>query len=297
MPISADLKSLLKIKRKNLIKQLNKVSTKHNGKSWLIIPDNNIKHNICLVAHIDTVHNEVKNKKLYHDVKENIMFSPNGLGADDRAGVYAMLKIYSMMPEDKKPILLFTDFEESGGIGASSCSSYSDTLNNISYFIELDRHNNNECVFYNGEDNTFIKHIESYGFKENIGTFSDISILGTMYNVSSVNLSIGYYHEHTLHEYLNVNDMNDTIDKACKIIRDHDYKTKWTLPAGRKYRYHFDDYWDHDNDYNNIYDIETEEMFYCENCYNEFFNEDNVGILCPYCDFKLTKLKEGELKY
>ena len=42
---------------------------------------------ICLVAHLDTVH-----KRLPHDIffdqSKNVIWSPQGLGADDRAGVY-----------------------------------------------------------------------------------------------------------------------------------------------------------------------------------------------------------------
>ena len=47
---------------------------------------------IALVAHMDTVF-KTPVSNLYYDRQKNVLWSPEGLGADDRAGVFAILKI------------------------------------------------------------------------------------------------------------------------------------------------------------------------------------------------------------
>ena len=42
---------------------------------------------IALVAHLDTVF-KTPVSKLYYDRQEGVLWSPDGLGADDRAGAY-----------------------------------------------------------------------------------------------------------------------------------------------------------------------------------------------------------------
>ena len=47
---------------------------------------------IALVAHMDTVF-KVPVSDLYYDRLKGVLWSPDGLGADDRAGIFAILKI------------------------------------------------------------------------------------------------------------------------------------------------------------------------------------------------------------
>ena len=44
---------------------------------------------IVLITHLDVVYQELtrKNMLIYHDSEQGVWWSPNGLGADDRAGV------------------------------------------------------------------------------------------------------------------------------------------------------------------------------------------------------------------
>ena len=46
---------------------------------------------VCLTAHMDTVF-KLPPKNVYYDTKKNVIWSPEGLGADDRAGVYMRLR-------------------------------------------------------------------------------------------------------------------------------------------------------------------------------------------------------------
>jgi len=71
---------------------------------------------IMLVAHLDTVF-KTHPIHIYLDRQYNVMWSPEGLGADDRAGVFAIIKI---IQAGYRPHICLTTDEECGGIGASA---------------------------------------------------------------------------------------------------------------------------------------------------------------------------------
>lgn len=169
---------------------------------------------ILLVAHMDTVH-KIKPTKIYYDQDEKIMWSPQGIGGDDRCGVYIILKLLS----EFKPYILFTEDEEIGGIGAGKVV---ETLKkpNVKFIIEVDRRGNSDCVFYDCDNKDFHKHIESFGFKTAWGTYSDIVTLSNEWDIASVNLSSGYYNEHTTNEIINIEDMKITYERICDILEN-----------------------------------------------------------------------------
>lgn len=198
----------------------------YNGKyCWLFVPKNS-NNKVCLVAHIDTVfENRFETKEI---IKEDTNWtSPQGICGDDRCGVYALLKIYKTLPEKNKPMLLFTDGEEKGGIGAyEAVKVFNDQLKDVSFFVELDRQGKDDMVFYNNEPDEFIDYIRHYGFKFSRGSFSDISILGKAFNICAVNVSVGYYKQHSLNEYIHVNELDDTIDKIYSLCIEETGKQK-----------------------------------------------------------------------
>ena len=71
---------------------------------------------ILLVSHLDTVLYEPP-KTLYTTKDRNVIMGKKGLGADDRAGVFAILKI---LKAGLRPSVLLTTGEEIGGLGAMS---------------------------------------------------------------------------------------------------------------------------------------------------------------------------------
>lgn len=172
----------------------------------------------CLVAHIDTVYNKDNwhNRTIIHS--QGYYWSPDGIGADDRAGVYAIMKLFNTIECN----CIFTDGEESGGIGAREVvKEQRDILEKIPYFIEIDRRGNNQAVFYNNEQESneeFYNRVNSL-FDISQGSFSDISIIGRELLIASVNLSAGFYHEHMESgEYLYEPHLNNTINKIPKLI-------------------------------------------------------------------------------
>ena len=178
---------------------------------------------IMLLAHLDTVHQHPV-KQICKTADGNILMSPQGIGGDDRCGVYALVKIYESA--EKKPWLLFTCDEEIGGVGAREfCAQHHKGnlpkgVDGMKLLVELDRKGKNDAVYYNCANNDFEKYITSQGFVTQHGSFSDISLVAPELGVAAVNLSSGYYNAHTEHEYINLKQLNAVIEKVVSMISD-----------------------------------------------------------------------------
>ena len=190
---------------------------------------------IVLVAHLDTVFPEDTRAKmeLFYDEKENTFWSPDGLGADDRAGITLIL--YLLKNTELRPHILFTKGEELYAEGASSASRQKMFFGKISYVIELDRKSINESVFYNCNNNDFKKYINSFGFETNVGSFSDISIICPAWDVAGVNLSVGYVNEHSYKEMFFVEALKITLVKVVKMLVKCPTDTVWFYKEKRFY--------------------------------------------------------------
>lgn len=178
---------------------------------------------VMLLAHLDTVHKECV-RQICETQNGNILMSPQGIGGDDRCGVYALVS--ARRRSQVKPWLLFTCDEEIGGKGAEYfCDEHEkgklpQELNELKMLIEIDRKGSKDAVYYDCANDDFEKYITSKGFKTEFGSFSDISYVAPELGVAAVNLSSGYYNAHTLHEYINRKQLNSTINKVLEIIAD-----------------------------------------------------------------------------
>ena len=141
--------------------------------------------------------------------------SPQGIGGDDRCGVFALVKIY--LSAQVKPWLLFTCDEEVGGLGAQYfCQLHSqgllpNELDALKFIVEIDRKGKNDAVYYDCDNPDFEAYIAGKGFTTALGSFSDISLIAPELGVAAVNLSSGYYNAHTLHEFINVKEVHDKV--------------------------------------------------------------------------------------
>jgi hypothetical protein len=171
---------------------------------------------ICLVAHLDTVFKQTPHE-IFYDKEQQVMWSPEGLGADDRAGVYAILSIIN---EGYKPSIVFTTDEEIGAFGALKLiEDYPECpFPNLKAIIELDRRGEKDCVFYECDNPDFEVYIQQFGFIPNIGSFSDISVIAPEWGVAAVNLSVGYIDEHSFNERLYVKHLETTIERVKAIL-------------------------------------------------------------------------------
>lgn len=217
------LEDFLRPTQETLFRQLRKMfGEKAVAKkdSFLLVPG---EVPVLLVAHLDTVHREPV-KVICQSEKGNILMSPQGIGGDDRCGVYGIAKVYEAT--EKKPWLLFTCDEETGGYGADVfCDAYlkkklPKELKDLKMMIELDRKGKNDAVYYDCDNPAFEEYIKSKGFMTECGTFSDISTLAPVLGVAAVNLSCGYYHAHTIHEYINRKQLKAVIKKVAEMVSD-----------------------------------------------------------------------------
>lgn len=175
---------------------------------------------IGLVAHLDTVHKKAPTL-FFYDEEQSALWSPHGLGADDRAGVYAIIQI---IEKGYRPHIIFTHDEEIGGKGASELINkhFYCPFENLKCLIELDRSGTKDCVFYDCDNKDFIKYIENFGFTYEEGSFTDISIIAPKWKAAAVNLSVGYFYEHSLAELLCVSYLDETIEKVISILDNAD---------------------------------------------------------------------------
>ena len=169
---------------------------------------------IALVAHMDTVF-KYPVDNMYYDSQKGVVWSPEGLGADDRAGVFAIIKI---IQSGLRPAIILTTDEEVGALGASALADLACPIPDLKYMIQLDRRGSNDCVFYDCYNDAFIDYVESFGFVERWGTFSDISVLMPAWKICGVNLSVGYEDEHSVSETLHVKALYSTIAKVRKML-------------------------------------------------------------------------------
>lgn len=185
---------------------------------------------IALVSHMDTVFDAKRHYEptVYYDRIKNVMCCPDGAGFDDKAGIFAIIQI---LRRGLRPHIILTTDEESGGAGASAISKIPCPFKDLRYIIQLDRRGAVDCVFYSCDNQNFINYVEGFGFAEAIGSFSDISIICPAWKIAGVNLSIGYYDEHSVSEILNVGHMLSTIEKVVVMLTEKDIPAFEYIPC------------------------------------------------------------------
>ena len=254
---------------------------------------------VGLVAHADTVF-VYKPEEIYYDKEANVMWSPEGLGADDRAGIYAIIQILNGR---YRPHVIITTDEESGCIGSTMLvKKFSEKpFDELKFLIQLDRRGTKDSVYYDCANHDFETFINDFDFETNWGTLSDISVLAPFWGVAAVNLSVGYQDEHTMEERLFVGALFDTIEKVKKIlayVRDnevpvYEYIEDLTTRYYRKYSAGWKDYdeywWDDGYDLHKITSPDKCQCAFCGETDNkammlEIFYKPNYAIdLCNDC--------------
>lgn len=177
------------------------------------------KYPVVLTAHMDTVHKYpvLQYWGNVNDKGQHIISSPEGIGGDDRCGIFMILEI--LRTTSFRPTIIFCEDEEIGGIGSEKFIQEKFELGDIKFFIELDRANANDLVFYDDENFDFMEWCEKVtGYKTDWGSFSDISNFCPAYGISGVNVSCGYYNAHTLDEYVVLEEMLASIEVTKKLL-------------------------------------------------------------------------------
>jgi len=190
-------------------------------KYTFITPKEIVKYVPLLSAHTDTVH-KVKPTKLTN-INGTITNPNGGLGADDRAGCYIMyLLLLSGVAEDYMYIL--TDEEEIGGVGGYefvNSQVFEDiVVTYASCFIGLDRKGSSDCASYGYDNEALIDILSNVGYLSTYGSFTDVMTFSQYSHIACVNLSIGYYKEHTKDECLVVDEMMNTYNVLLDLCAD-----------------------------------------------------------------------------
>jgi len=246
---------------------------------------------IILLAHMDTVMEQMANAyEMIYDPLKGIITGLYGVGMDDKAGIAA---IFNLLRKGYRPHVIFCHDEECGGVGSRQLVvdyKMCPLAPFPKYMVQIDRRGLDDCVFYDNDNKEFIKYIESFGFKEDWGSFTDICNIGPEWDIASVNLSTAYFNEHTNNEYLFVPGWYKTIDRIeemLKSIREaKSYEHVETLYYNYGYPYEPSRYYYGGEEFYN------QDLDYCDGCEKTFeitqlidviLKDGNYGLLCPDC--------------
>jgi len=211
----------------------------------------------CVICHTDQVtscdHKEVRIKDGRVYGKDKFTGKQVALGADDANGICCALQLLKVVPDLK---VVFTTEEEVGFLGADYATSNIDFFYNVSYMIQADRRGNSDLItFTNGiysASQAWLQEITGimaeYGYKEEYGIGTDVGVLSEKLQLSGVNISCGYYKEHTNSESTVLTELEKCLNFMLAIITnvplDKQYEIKVDYKAYNSYydSYTFNDY-------------------------------------------------------
>lgn len=248
---------------------------------------NNPETYACLLAHTDQIET---NKGAYRVYESNgVMYglhkidgSRCGLGCDDANGICVALQMLEELPDLK---VIFTTEEEVGAKGAVEACFNTDFLYNIRYFLQADRRGSSDLITHtNGIDvvtDEFILDlspiINKYGYSENIGTFTDVGELVENVKVCGVNISCGYYLEHTANEYCKLSELENCLNFIYEILTTLTSDKQYHIEVLNKYSSNYNYYWDFEP--HSCDKAEEEYPLELNDCYSDF--SDNLP--CDKC--------------
>lgn len=196
---------------------------------------------VLLVAHMDTVHKALPTLFMY-DFERDAVSCAEGIGGDDRCGVYMILEIV----KNYNCSVLFCEDEENGGIGARKFTNTDlakELVSQFNYAIELDRRGKNDAVFYDCDNEEFEEFITKEFYELAYGSFSDISTVAPFLKCAAVNLSCGYHCAHTLDEYVVLHEMERSMEEVCKILERTTENDKFEYIEAKYNGYYYGSYY------------------------------------------------------
>ena len=181
------------------------------------------------IAHVDTVHREVGANKIR---KTASMWYADGapLGADDGAGCAMLMHL---IHADVKGYYIFSQGEECGGIGAKFLeSTHKSLLSQFDRAIAFDRRGTDSVISHQGwgrcASDTFCQaladalnlHDENLMYApDDTGVYTDTAEFVDIIP-ECTNISVGYDHEHSQQESLNIAHFEALANAAVKVLWD-----------------------------------------------------------------------------
>lgn len=249
----------------------------------------------CLVAHMDQVQ-----KTHSHDFQvveagdvlfgfslKNIQLE--GLGADDKNGIWIALKCLKKYPIMK---CCFFVQEEIGCIGSSKCDM--DFFSDCRWVIQCDRKGKGDLIWNIGGwtelcSKEFLEDIgyERFGYKKETGMMTDVEALKNRgLKVSVLNVSCAYYRPHTDCEFTRKSELLNTlafvenIITTCTKVYPHEEDYGHYRGFG-KLDDPEDEIWDHMADFLFTFPDAT-----LDDAINQFYGYDQSFVEMAYEDVK-----------
>lgn len=224
-----DLKQWLELEKSQIFQQFHDFGgtrTIRRGSGdfeFLFIPGTR-QDRVLLVAHSDTVWDLDPRFPATVAYEDGIFFSQTdglGIGADDRAGCAILWALRNLGHS-----LLITSGEEIGCIGSrwivGNNPDIFNTINNHQFLVQFDRRGSSDFKCYDIGTDQFRAYVQEVtGFSEpDRRSRTDIVVLSQ--RVCGVNLSVGYYHEHTPSEKLVFQEWSNTLKTAYQWLSGKD---------------------------------------------------------------------------
>lgn len=198
------------------------------GKQRFLFVEGRKENKVVLIAHADTYfdqyygypkinHYVIENEGFFYGKDENGKLT--GLGADDRAGCAILWLL-----KDSGHSILVTDGEEHGRIGSTWLMNdnpdIADIINNHQFMIQFDRRNSTDFKCYDVGTYEFREFVaRKTGYSEpDRSSYTDICTLCR--DICGVNLSVGYYNEHSNQERINISEWLNTLNLMKEFLRD-----------------------------------------------------------------------------
>lgn len=189
----------------------------------------------AMVAHMDTVHDIVKDFKVFRNNNDLFAFSgeeikQTGIGGDDKCGIFITLELLHKLPNMKAA---FFWGEEIGCKG--SRASKLDFWSDASLILQCDRKGNADFIKQAGgnelSSKEFVEHISEilckYDYAEEYGASTDVVALKDRgLDICVANMSTGYYAPHSPKETVNIQDVWETYHFCLEIFEHCGFK-RW----------------------------------------------------------------------
>ena len=254
----------------------------------------NPSHYPCVLAHMDTVHTFSYARELV--ISNGVITAryigsnhPCGLNADDCNGILVALQLLEKLPNLK---VCFTTEEEIGAKGAEEAVNNCAFFEDVSFLMQADRRNADDLIVHtNGiysATKEFVDDIKpimnKYSYSEAYGLFTDVGVIADFYEISGVNVSCGYYHEHTNSECCVISELENCLNFMYEVINTlkdngkvytrgpEDYQNKYDSPYYNQrmfdYPREFDDQVKDDKKTKDPYELPCDHCstFDCMNC-------------------------------
>ena len=186
-------------------------------------------HRTLFVAHVDTVHSST-GVNTVRKTETHWHADGSQLGADDGAGVALLMH---MMHNEIAGYYIFTQGEERGGVGAKYLAdNYKTLLSEFDRAIAFDRRGIDSVITHQGygrccsnefgeslcrelgKDNDNLMHLN-----DDTGVYTDTAEFTDMI-AECTNISVGYMHEHTVNEELNMVYFNQLANAVLAVDWD-----------------------------------------------------------------------------